>query len=296
MWPLLTEATLFWVCLTFASWNGASGFRQTARPMRPLTQLQSTGTASTDSDAMLAYVQKRLTEKGSEMIAGLRKDGYAVVDDCLSLATMRSLRQEAEGLYRLGKFSVSQSTRWCPKQMKQIYYDKHNVFSFQLNGGQDYFSSPRLHEYVVSCVSSVSSLLQTAFPHAQLSNKLASNKLAVCIGEGSGYDKHFDNAGALDTRKVTVLYYMNEYWRPENGGEFRIYKTDASSGEQVTVDIEPRGDRLLVFWSDVLVHSVQPSFAQNGEVDHRYALTVWLTSTTTDAIINDSEEVKRHFG
>jgi len=285
---------LLW--LIVGSWLEASGFRQTVHRTRHVRTHLHKGTSPTDSEAMLAYVKKRLTEKGPGMIAGLRKDGYAVIDDCLSLATMRTLRAEAVGLYKSGKFSVSQSTRWCPKQKTQIYYDKHNVFSFQLNGGSDYYSSPRLHEYVVSCVSTVSSLLQTAFPQAQLSNKLASNKLAVCIGEGSGYDKHFDNAGALDTRKVTVLYYMNEYWRPENGGEFRIYKTDASSGEQVVVDIEPRGDRLFVFWSDILVHSVQPSFAQNGEADHRYALTVWLTSTTTDAIINDSEEVKRHFG
>ena len=34
------------------------------------------------------------------------------------------------------------------------------------------------------------------------------------------YDQHYDNAGAEDMRKVTVLYYMND-WRPELGGCFR---------------------------------------------------------------------------
>jgi Rps23 Pro-64 3,4-dihydroxylase Tpa1-like proline 4-hydroxylase len=106
----------------------------------------------------------------------------------------------------------------------------------------------------------------------------------------AAYDKHYDNSGLADTRKVTVLYYMNQ-WRPECGGQFRIY---APSGAKI--DIEPIADRLLVFWSDRLVHSVLPSEAPRGAEDHRYALTLWLTSTTTDAIVRDDAEVRKHFG
>jgi hypothetical protein len=73
------------------------------------------------------------------------------------------------------------------------------------------------------------------------------------------------------------------------------------------VDVDPVGDRLLVFWADQLVHGgkhcedhrqkqpprgltslttawcvcvgVRPSYAPNGAADNRYALTVWLTAT-----------------
>ena len=48
--------------------------------------------------------------------------------------------------------------------------------------------------------------------------------------------------------------------------------------------------------SDRLVHSVLPSEAPRGKEDHRYALTLWLTSITPDAIIRDDAEILKHFG
>lgn len=61
-------------------------------------------------------------------------------------------------------------------------------------------------------------------------------------------------------------------------------------------DIEPLADRLLVFWSDRLVHSVLPSYAPGGPDEHRYALTLWMTSRETTDIVRDDAEVARHFG
>ena len=145
-------------------------------------------------------------------------------------------------------------------------------------------------EYVVSTVKTIVPVLQLRFPEAHLCNQMASNKLAVCTGDGSSYDKHFDNSGVDDTRKVTIIYYLNENWRPECGGQFRIY----NDGKEI-VDINPVYDRLLVFWSDKLVHSVLPSFTPKGVADHRYALTIWLTTTTTSAILRDQQEILRHF-
>ena len=80
-------------------------------------------------------------------------------------------------------------------------------------------------------------------------------------------------------RKLTVLYYLNPSWREELGGCFRIYKRPKDTnivpekihgiqgirqGEDIVYDVEPKGDRLLAFWSDRLVHSVQPSQAPRG--------------------------------
>jgi len=109
------------------------------------------------------------------------------------------------------------------------------------------------------------------FPAAYLSSSVASNKLAVCIGDGSYYDKHYDNSGAGDLRKLTVLLYLNPNWREELGGCFRLFLPDHfvtrqenSQRQQDTdgfffKDIAPLNDRLLVFWSDRIVHSVLPS-------------------------------------
>lgn len=252
------------------------------------------GQAEAEADVAertMAHVTKRVQAIAPSLIKGLAAQGHFIADGFLSNAYCETLRAEAVKLYENDPtFIKSQSTRWCPVENKQIYYDKHNVFSTQLQGGEAYYAAPRLHEYIVAMVKAIVPALQRGFPEAQLSASMASNKLAVCVGEGSAYDKHYDNSGFDDTRKVTVLYYLNPGWAPDLGGQFTIYNNETTS------TVEPLGDRLLVFWSDRLVHSVQPSFAPRGKQDHRYALTLWLTATTPDAIVRDDAEIARHFG
>lgn len=243
-----------------------------------------------DMDSTLKEVNAAVQIHSEGIITGLRTDGWSVIDGFLQTGLCGVMRAEAAFLYENNYFEKSQSTRWDWATQSVVAYDKHNVFSTQLNGGEAYFRAPRLHEYLVGMTRAVVPMLSSAFPEAQLSASMMSNKLAVCTGNGSAYDKHYDNSGLSDTRKVTVLYYMNQ-WRPECGGCFRIY-----SSNDTVIDIEPVADRLLVFWSDRLVHSVQPSEAPRGAADHRYALTLWLTSVTTDAIVRDDVEVRRHFG
>ena len=191
-------------------------------------------------------------------------------------------------------------------------------------------------------VKTVVPIFTEEYPEAQLCDTYASNTLAVSIGDGSSYDKHYDNCGMEDRRKLTILYYMNHKWKDEYGGEFRIYpsvtnteythtgtgntdKVEAKSQSQSLllseegsgleyIDIAPVADRLLVFWSDKLIHRVNPNYApsttttttddSNIDIDsdtqscqkatvqdaHRYALTLWISAVTTDAISPPPEE------
>ena len=98
------------------------------------------------------------------------------------------------------------------------------------------------------------------------------------------------------------------------GGCFRMFHTpapaaapecdDDAPAEAATTespaydDFAPSGDRLLAFWSDTQVHSVTPSLAPAaaGDRSHRWALTVWLTTTDPAAIQFDPEMEALHFG
>ena len=63
-----------------------------------------------------------------------------------------------------------------------------------------------------------------------------------------------------DTRKLTALLYLNHpTWEPTLGGEFRLWYDDESTGEEKIVDIAPKGGRMIVFFSDSLVHAVMPT-------------------------------------
>jgi 2OG-Fe(II) oxygenase superfamily len=235
-------------------------------------------TIATAEDNM-AHVQKSVELKADEILEGLQKKGWVALDNFLGSDVCSAYRDEAVGYFSRSEMTISKSTKWDPETNSVITYDKHNVYATQLNGGDSYYDGPRLHEYVVSLVKSLVPIISNKFPEACLSPTLASNKLAVCTGDGSSYDKHYDNSGGDDLRKLTVLYYLNPKWRKDLGGSFRIYESaprslatpsESSASDLVeslsemkrdivVTDIDPIGDRLLVFWSDRLVHSVQPS-------------------------------------
>jgi len=87
-------------------------------------------------------------------------------------------------------------------------------------------------------------------------------------GDGSGYDRHLDAFAGDATRRVTAITYLNETWRPSDGGALRLYPEDGS-----TIDIEPVAGRLVVFLSKELEHGVRPAFAP------RFAVTSWYRSS-----------------
>jgi Rps23 Pro-64 3,4-dihydroxylase Tpa1-like proline 4-hydroxylase len=150
----------------------------------------------------------------------------------------------------------------------------------------------------VSMVSSVPAVVNGRFEGVSLCDRLHTNKLAVCLGDGSYYDKHYDNSGGGDMRKLTAILYLQEHWTPEQAGHLRMFLPPGANSSAKAglpyVDIEPRGGRLVVFWSDTMVHSVCESHA-TSDADHRWALTVWLHTTDVELIQFDEGLEALHF-
>ena len=230
------------------------------------------------------------------------------VDNFLGGPLIQALRTEAESLLPI--MLPSQSTRWEEETQSVITYDKEGVLSTQIEGGtESYNATPRLVEYVVTLTHKLAEKINAIVPpEYQLSGTQQTNKLAVCIGNGSKYDKHIDNLGGGDEmgdqRKMTALLYLQPSGSHEfsadntevdpRGGYFRAYDVPEDGNVKV---FAPRGDRLLLFWSDSLVHDVSPSFAPNAEIDWRWALTIWFVVKLGGNIrVTGGEVVRRHFG
>jgi hypothetical protein len=228
-------------------------------------------------------------------------------DNFLGSELITAMRTEAESL--VPTMVPSQSTRWDEETQSVVSYEKEGVLSTQLEGGPDgYAATPRLVEYVVTLTKHLAEKINAIVPvENQLSGTQQTNKLAVCLGGGSKYDKHIDNLGGGDgngdRRKMTALLYLqpsgshaedaDQGENDSRGGYFRAY--DVPEVDKVKV-IAPRGDRLLLFWSDSLVHDVSPSFVLE-EKDRRWALTVWFVAEEGGTIrVTDAEIEKKHFG
>lgn len=71
---------------------------------------------------------------------------------------------------------------------------------------------------------------------------------------GSFYKRHSDQFRGVELRTVTCVYYLNEAWREEDGGQLRIYFNE--EGEERHFDVLPRGGTLVTFLSGEYEHEV----------------------------------------
>eukprot|EP00967_Tisochrysis_lutea_P064485 scaffold83553_cov25-Tisochrysis_lutea.AAC.3 len=83
---------------------------------------------------------------------------------------------------------------------------------------------------------------------------------AIYPGGGSRYVKHRDALPYRAGRKLTVILYLNEDWRKEDGGELRLWPQSVNDGDTSVVTVAPIADRLIFFVSS-LEHEVLPSWA-----------------------------------
>ncbi|MBC5993919.1 2OG-Fe(II) oxygenase [Pontibacter cellulosilyticus] len=86
---------------------------------------------------------------------------------------------------------------------------------------------------------------------------------------GTVYQRHLDQFQTNDHRRLSFICYLNEDWKPENGGNLRLYLPN-EDGTEEEVDILPIAGRLACFRADLIPHEV---LAANR---HRYSLTGWM--------------------
>lgn len=84
---------------------------------------------------------------------------------------------------------------------------------------------------------------------------------------GTFYKRHLDRFSNDSRRKLSVVFYLNENWTDDLGGQLRIYTPEGQT------DITPAGGRIVVFESDKLEHEVLPASRE------RKSVTGWLKTS-----------------
>lgn len=90
---------------------------------------------------------------------------------------------------------------------------------------------------------------------------------------GARYQRHLDQFRSDDHRKISVICYLNDDWRPEHGGELRLHLAEGP------VDVLPEAGRVVCFRSDLIEHEVMPATRE------RYSLTGWAVDRAPELLI-----------
>uniref|UniRef100_A0A8C4NZ66 hypoxia-inducible factor-proline dioxygenase n=1 Tax=Dicentrarchus labrax TaxID=13489 RepID=A0A8C4NZ66_DICLA len=199
--------------------------------------------------------QKLATEY---IVPCMNKHGICVVDNFLGAETGLGILDNVKALHKTGKFTDGQLVSQKSDSTKDIRGDKITWIEGREPGCEKIrFLMSRMDDLIRHC-------------NGKLGNYTINGRTKAMVacypGNGTGYVRHVDNPNG-DGRCVTCIYYLNKDWTAkEHGGLLRIFP----EGKAQFADIEPKFDRLLLFWSDRRnPHEVQPAFAT------RYAITVW---------------------
>ncbi|HEY3177746.1 MAG TPA: 2OG-Fe(II) oxygenase [Casimicrobiaceae bacterium] len=68
---------------------------------------------------------------------------------------------------------------------------------------------------------------------------------------GTHYARHVDRFRGDDARVLSIVLYLNDWWRTEDGGMLRLYLSANRS-----IDVLPQGGTLVAFLSDRFAHEV----------------------------------------
>ena len=84
--------------------------------------------------------------------------------------------------------------------------------------------------------------------------------------KGDFYETHYDTFKNSQSRIVTTVYYLNDNWHKDDGGELVIYDEENNVLEKVL----PEANTLVVFLSEKFPHEVLPAKKA------RYSIAGWF--------------------
>lgn len=91
---------------------------------------------------------------------------------------------------------------------------------------------------------------------------------------GAFYRRHRDSLRGSGARRIlSTVIYLNEPWRPGQGGELVLW----DAAERELIRAEPQGGTALFFLSEEFPHEVRPATVE------RYSIAGWFRLAASDA-------------
>jgi hypoxia-inducible factor (prolyl hydroxylase) len=209
--------------------------------------------------------------------AELTSSNFCVLDELLGPVTCAALRREVVGARAAGALVPSKvGGGRVESELQRVEAAARGDHVGWFTGAeQDLWPSGSLGSFLERIDALVVQLGERIEALAGVAAR--SKAMVTCYpGGGARYVKHVDNACSAgegehcNGRRLTAILYLNEGWRPDDGGELRLHAPYASAEMPPLADVPPTADRLVLFWSDARVpHEVLPSRTD------RFAITAW---------------------
>lgn len=190
-----------------------------------------------------------------KLIQGLIDENYGCCSDFISPVTVTGLCANIRSLTDLGNMLPSGvGNKLNFQKDKKIRGDKINWIEEQ---SSNQFELVYLHKIE----NFIAYLNKTCFTSIKNFESHYST-----YETNSFYKRHIDQFKNEKGRKYSIVLYLNQDWKDEDGGVLSLYPKDSKQ-----VNISPLGGRMVFFRSDEMEHEVHPSSTRE-----RRSIAAWL--------------------
>jgi len=198
-------------------------------------------------------MNSELIDKLNLVADGLAENGFAIIDNFLFPSEVRSILELEDFKNGMLQFKKAGIGKLQDKQINEAIRGDYIQWIDRST------ATPPIQTYLSRLNELISFLNQNLF----LSLKDYEVHLTI-YPPGSYYKRHLDQFKKDDHRRLSVICYLNEDWKEEEGGQLRIYQSEKF------IDVLPAAGRLVCFRSDQLEHEVLPATRP------RLSITGWI--------------------
>ena len=198
------------------------------------------------------------------MIDNICTQGYHIIEDFLDTNHYQGLRSYIQQLSEKGMLRTA--------KIGQKIDEQHNrtIRTDNIYWIDEEPSNPDVQNYIQNTTQ-----LAQIFNQALFLNLVEFEAHFAMYLAGAFYKKHVDQFAKNKDRAISFVYYLNQDWQDEYGGELKLYNQE----DQLLLSLSPQGNRFICFKSD-LPHEVcithQP----------RYSIAGWMKTRSSVFVAN----------
>lgn len=180
--------------------------------------------------------------------------GFHIIDDFLNQKHYQILRTQIKTMYSEGHFK--------PAKIGRASDEKRYPF---IRGDQLCWLDPNANDDALLAFYAAIDRIKTTLNQSLFLGLDDFESHFAIYQSGQFYKKHIDQFKTTQDRRISCVYYLNDDWQLNDGGELTLYDQD----DHTLASVLPLGNRLICFNSE-LPHEVLVTHQT------RYSIAGWL--------------------